>query len=430
MNILLIGNGGREHALAWKIKQSPRCSLLLIAPGNAGTSDAGENVAIAVDDFDRLGKLCLDRKINLVVVGPEGPLVKGIRDYFEADSKLKSINIVGPGTEGARLEGSKDFSKQFMLRNGVPTAAARTFVASQSNEAIAYLRSLKPPYVLKADGLAAGKGVIIATNLSEAEQAVHEMLVEKKFGDASASILIEEFLDGIELSVFVLTDGRDYVILPEAKDYKRIGDNDTGPNTGGMGAVSPVVFATRDFMQKVEQQVVIPTIHGLKKENIPYKGFIFIGLMNVGGMPYVIEYNARMGDPETQVVMSRIESDFVDLLDAAATGKLAGKSITTSSDYAITASLVSGGYPGDYQKGKIISISESQQARIFHAGTKTSNGNLVTDGGRVLSVTATGKSLREARKNVYNCISGIRWDGLYFRKDIGLDLQKMEDQTS
>lgn len=430
MNILLIGNGGREHALAWKIKQSPLCSQLLIAPGNAGTASAGENIEIAPDDFSALGNVCIERKVELVVVGPEGPLVKGIRDYFESNNQLKNILMVGPGKTGAQLEGSKDFSKQFMIRNGVPTAGARTFLANQSKDALSYLESLKPPYVLKADGLAAGKGVIIALSLDEAGQAVREMLEQKKFGEASTRILIEEFLDGIELSVFVLTDGKDYVILPEAKDYKRIGDGDKGPNTGGMGAVSPVTFASHDFMRKVEELVVIPTVDGLKKEGIEYKGFIFIGLMNVKGNPYVIEYNARMGDPETQVVMSRLDSDLVELLTAAAKGTLAGKRVKINPQYAVTASLVSGGYPGDYEKGKQITISDNGPARIFHAGTRLSGGNLLTDGGRVLSVTGMGESLSEARKIVYDGISGIRWDGLYFRKDIGLDLLQIEGMAS
>jgi phosphoribosylamine---glycine ligase len=426
MNILLLGNGGREHALAWKIKQSPLCKLLLIAPGNPGTALEGENVSVAAEDFPALGRVCVERKIDLVVVGPEGPLVKGVRDFFESQSELRHILMIGPGREGAQLEGSKDFSKQFMIRNNIPTARARTFLSNQSKEAIAYLENLQPPYVLKADGLAAGKGVIISSDRKEAEQAIVEMLEEKKFGDASSRILIEEYLDGIELSVFVLTDGKDYVILPEAKDYKRIGENDAGPNTGGMGAVSPVVFATREFMSKVESRVIVPTVSGLHKEGIAYRGFIFVGLMNVNGEPYVIEYNARMGDPETQAVMSRIDSDFVELLRAAASGTLRGAKLKTSSQHALVVSLVSGGYPGDYQKGKVISSSAKKRATVFHAGTRLSNGALITDGGRVLSVTATGPNLSEARKNAYDEISGISWDGLYFRRDIGVDLQRME----
>jgi len=429
MNILIIGNGGREHAFAWKIKQSKHCDKLFVAPGNAGTATVAENVAIAVDDFVKLGDFCLQQKIELVLVGPEAPLVKGIRDYFENDPKLKSILLIGPGKEGAQLEGSKDFSKQFMLRNGVPTAKARTFSVSQLTDAFTYLDSCKPPIVLKADGLAAGKGVIICEQVNEAKENLREMLEDKKFGDASTKVLIEEFLDGIELSVFVLTDGDSYVILPEAKDYKRIGDGDTGPNTGGMGAVSPVVFADAAFMKKVEELVTKPTIAGLKKERIPYKGFVFIGLMNVKGEPYVIEYNARMGDPETEVVMPRIKSDFVELLIATSKGELKGKTIETDPNFAMTVVMVSGGYPGDYAKGKIIEGLETESnALVFQAGTKIHQGKVVTDGGRVLAVTGRGKNLGEASLVAYKTVNLLNWEGAYFRKDIGVDLQTMSDQ--
>lgn len=423
MNILIIGSGGREHAFAFKILQSPLCSKLFVAPGNAGTALLATNVPIAVDNFERLGQLCIDEKIDLVIVGPEVPLVKGIRDYFESNPSLKNIWMVGPGKTGAQLEGSKDFSKQFMLRNNIPTAKAKTF--SGSAGAVAFLKTIKPPYVLKADGLAAGKGVVITSSLPEAESVVKDMLDKRQFGEASARILIEEFLDGIEVSVFILTDGKDYVILPAAKDYKRIGDGDEGPNTGGMGAVSPVVFADEAFMKKVESTVIAPTVSGLKKEGIDYRGFIFIGLMNVGGDPFVIEYNARMGDPETQVVMLRIDGDLVETLVATAKGQLKGHTIAARPSYALTVSLVAGGYPGDYKKGDI--IKGHDQKGVFHAGTKTSSGNVVTDGGRVLSVTGEGKTLADARKNAYDRISAISWDGLYFRKDIGLDLQRIEE---
>lgn len=423
MNILVIGNGGREHALAWKIRESPLCEKIFVAPGNAGTALVAENVPLDVNDFEGLGKFSLANSIKLVIVGPEGPLVNGIRDYFESDPSLKDILMIGPGKVGAQLEGSKDYSKQFMLRHNIPTAKARTFVASNLSEALDYISGCKPPIVLKADGLAGGKGVVISLSQGEAKAVIKEMLVNKRFGAASAKVLIEEFLNGIELSVFVLTDGRHYVILPEAKDYKRIGDGDTGPNTGGMGAVSPVVFADPVFMQKIEERIVKPTIAGLIAEGIDYKGFIFAGIMNVGGNPFVIEYNARMGDPETQAVLLRIKSDFVELLLAAAEGKLNGKSIEIDSHFAVTIALVSGGYPGEYQTGKVIhGLEHTGDAIVFHAGTSKHKEDVLTLGGRVLAISAKGNSLSEARNNAYKTASEINWDGMYFRKDVGLDL--------
>lgn len=423
MNVLVIGNGGREHALAWKIRQSPKCGKIYVAPGNTGTAEVAENVPIAVNDFAKLGKFCKDQSVSLVVVGPEGPLVEGIRDYFEADPSLKDILMVGPGKLGAQLEGSKDFSKQFMLRNGIPTAKARTFTANDLAPAFDYISTCKPPIVLKADGLAAGKGVIISLSQNEAKAVLKDMLVNKKFGEASAKVLIEEFLSGIEVSVFVLTDGKDYVILPEAKDYKRIGDGDTGPNTGGMGAVSPVVFANTAFMKRVDAEVVKPTIDALHKEGIQYKGFIFVGIMNVGGVPYVIEYNARMGDPETQAVMPRIKSDLLDLLVAAASNDLKEKTIEIDESHVVTLALVSGGYPGDYERGKEIGgLEKKSEAIVFHAGTKAHQQKVVTDGGRVLAISGKGASLDDARKKAYAAAAQINWDGLYYRQDIGQDL--------
>ncbi|HEY5692308.1 MAG TPA: phosphoribosylamine--glycine ligase [Cyclobacteriaceae bacterium] len=425
MNILVVGSGGREHALAWKIKQSQKCSQVFVAPGNAGTAMIAQNIEIGAEDFEALGSFCKKNDVQLVVVGPEGALVQGIRDYFESDSSLSHIQMIGPGKSGARLEGSKDFSKQFMFRNGIPTAAAKTFESEQLTDALAYLDSVKSPIVLKADGLAAGKGVVICATVEEAKEVIREMLVGKKFGEASNKVLIEQFLDGIELSVFVLTDGSHYAILPEAKDYKRIGENDTGPNTGGMGAVSPVVFADAAFMRKVEEQVIKPTIAGLAKEKIPYKGFIFIGLMNVDGEPFVIEYNTRMGDPETQAVLPRIDTDFVELLLATAKGQLKSGLVPQKNIVTSAVVMVADGYPGGYDKGKKITGTEEMAGSIiFHAGTKREGSNIVTNGGRVLAVTGQGKTMDEAIAEAYKGVSRIHWDGLYFRKDIGQDLKK------
>jgi len=425
MNILVVGSGGREHALAWKIKQSKLCNDLYVAPGNAGTSLVAQNIPIGVEDFDALGTFCVEKNIQLMVVGPEASLVGGIRDYFESRSDLAHIFIVGPGKNGAQLEGSKDFSKQFMLRNSIPTAKAQTFEVAQLSEALEYLKSCTPPIVLKADGLAAGKGVVIAAGVKEAQKTMREMLEDKKFGEASSKVLVEEFLDGIELSVFVLTDGKNYAILPEAKDYKRIGENDEGPNTGGMGAVSPVVFAGEEFMKKVEERVIKPTISGLNKENIPYKGFIFIGLMNVKGEPLVIEYNVRMGDPETQAVLPRIDTDFVELLLATAKGELTSTPIPQKKETAVTVVMVSGGYPESYEKGKVISgLNKASDALVFHAGTKLREKDTLTDGGRVLAITGLGQTMDEARSKAYDTISTIQWENLYFRRDIGEDLKR------
>lgn len=424
MNILLIGNGGREHALAWKIRQSPLTETLFIAPGNAGTALVGENVPVKPDDLEGIASLCRDKKIGLVVVGPELPLVNGIRDFLATEKGLENVLIVGPGKAGATLEGSKDFSKQFMLRHGIPTAKAKTFTEASLDEGLSYLDSCKLPVVLKADGLAAGKGVIICQTLAEAKSSLREMLADRLFGAASARVLVEEFLSGIELSVFVLTDGKDYVLLPEAKDYKRIGEQDQGPNTGGMGAVSPVPFAHGAFMQQIKSKIIEPTLDGLRKENIPYRGFIFFGLINVDGAPFVIEYNARMGDPETEAVIPRIESDLVDVLIACAEGNLKDKTLILSSHATVTVMLVSGGYPGDYAKGKpMTGLTPPQNgALFFHAGTRQSGNQVVTDGGRVIAVTGKGASLEEARAQAYQSLSAISFEQAYFRRDIGVDL--------
>ena len=423
MNILLLGSGGRESAFAWKIAQSPKCTQLFIAPGNAGTVQYGININIKATDFEGVKQAVLKNKIDLVLVGPEEPLVKGIHDFFLADDQLKSIPVIGPQSEGAQLEGSKDFSKQFIVRHSIPAAASQTFTRETLQEGLEYLETSGLPVVLKADGLAAGKGVLVCLSLDEAHQELKEMLTEAKFGEASSKVVIEQFLEGIELSVFVMTDGANYKILPEAKDYKRIGEGDTGLNTGGMGSVSPVPFASADFMKKVEERVIIPTVEGLKKENIPYKGFIFIGLMNCGGEPYVIEYNCRMGDPETESVMPRIESDFVDLLEGVANGNLNEKELTLSDKIAATVFMVSGGYPGEYLKNKTITgIGNVRGSVVFHAGTYQENDEIKTSGGRVLAVTSLQDDLFTALQQATADASRIYFDGMYFRRDIGFDL--------
>jgi phosphoribosylamine---glycine ligase len=423
MNILLLGSGGRESAFAWKIAQSPKCTQLYIAPGNAGTGTYGKNIDIKATDFNAIRTFVLENKIGLVVVGPEDPLVKGIHDFFLDDIDLKSVPVIGPRKQGAMLEGSKDFSKQFMSRHNIPTAASRSFTAASLNEGLSYLETQSLPIVLKADGLAAGKGVLICETLEEAKKELSAMLVDNKFGEASNTVVIEQFLKGIELSVFVLTDGISYKILPEAKDYKRVGEGDTGLNTGGMGSISPVPFATREFMQKVEQRIIIPTINGLKAENIPYTGFIFIGLMSVEGEPYVIEYNVRMGDPETESVLPRIETDIVDLLIAAGNGTLGNTQLSVSLKSAATIMLVAGGYPGEYLKGKEISgFHNVRDSLMFHAGTKKENGSIKTAGGRVLAITSVQDDLFSALQQAVADAGRIYYDGRYFRNDIGFDV--------
>lgn len=423
MNVLILGSGGREHAFALKLSESKKISQLFVAPGNAGTHQLATNIEINPTNFEAVKNAVLENNINMVVVGPEVPLVAGIHDFFLADSDLKHIPVIGPKKEGALLEGSKDFSKKFMQKHGIPTAKYQSFTNDTLEKGVEFLETLQPPFVLKADGLAAGKGVLILSNLDEAKAELKEMLTHQKFGNASSTVVIEEFLKGIELSVFVLTDGKSYKILPSAKDYKRIGEGDTGLNTGGMGAISPVPFADEDFLTKVEDLVVKPTIAGLQKDGIDYRGFIFIGLMNDAGNPSVVEYNVRMGDPETEVVLPRIESDLFELFEGVASQTLSEKSFTILSKTATTVMLVSGGYPDDYEKDKeIVGFDAVENSIVFHAGTTMKNGKVVSNGGRVMAITSFGDTIEEALEKCYKSIDKICFEKMNFRKDIGFDL--------
>ncbi len=423
MNVLILGSGGREHAFAWKISKSSLCKKLLVAPGNAGTSELGTNVNIGVNDFEKIKKLVLEEEVMLVIVGPEDPLVNGIFDFFQADEALKDIILIGPSKEGAQLEGSKEFAKQFMFRHNIPTAKYQAFTKENLAEGYAFLESLEAPYVLKADGLAAGKGVLILNDLQKAKDELKAMVADAKFGTASSTVVIEEFLDGIELSVFVLTDGESYKILPSAKDYKRIGERDMGLNTGGMGAISPVPFADRFYIEKVEREIIRPTIEGLQKDNITYQGFIFIGLINVKGEPKVIEYNVRMGDPETEVVIPRIKSDFLNLLQGIGDGTFSEKDLEITDEVATTVMLVAGGYPEAYEKGKEITGTETvDKSIVFHAGTKNDNGTIKTNGGRVIALTSFGETMEKALVKSFDSAEKISFEGKYYRKDIGFDL--------
>ena len=424
MNILVLGSGGREHAISWKISQSEKCSNLYIAPGNAGTGLVGNNLSVNINDFKEVKLNVIEKSIDLVIVGPEEPLVRGIVDFFKSDDELKHVKIFGPSSEGSKLEGSKDFSKEFMFRNNIPCAKSKTFNKNNLSEGISFLEKINPPYVLKADGLAAGKGVLILDDLEEAKSELSKMILDEKFGDASKNVLIEEYLDGIEVSVFAITDGHNYIILPEAKDYKRIGEGDTGLNTGGMGAVSPVDFADNEFMKKVEDSVIRRTVNGIKKEKLDYKGFIFAGLMNVNGEPYVIEYNVRMGDPETQVVIPRIKNDLLNIFIKCLDEKINEVDLDIENNFTTTVILAAAGYPESYKKGdEIRNLEEFSNSKIFHAGTKKENNRILSNGGRVIACTGYGESLEDALKNSYKLADNISWDNKYFRKDIGEDLK-------